>query len=366
MNFILPKFREPDFSLKKFISAPAIKTQLVVADGVAPDNYHATSIYPEYYKVKDNWILARESRMDCLAVLRDEGIIEVVEFRNLVARDRVVLGRSENCEEGIFVLVDPFSLLEEEVEQNFSFRGGRSRESSYSMDYDNLYDLLKYEKEEGYIVWVLGPAAVFDYDSKIAMEKLIRNGYVDVIFAGNALATHDLEGSILKTALGQDIYNQKVVFNGHYNHIDVINKVRRAGSIEKFLQEENIHNGVIYSCVNNNVPFVLAGSIRDDGPLPEVISDAYKAQDKMREHLKKATTVICLATMLHTIATGNMLPIYKIEEWGIRPVYFYTVDVSEFAVNKLRDRGSLEVTSIVTNVQDFLVNISNNLTKEMD
>ena len=111
----------------------------------------------------------------------------------------------------------------------------------------------------------------------------------------------------------------------------------------------------------NNVPIVLAGSIRDDGPLPIVISDVYKAQDMMRSHIKKATTVICLATQLHSIATGNMTPSYRVIDDKIRPIYFYSVDVSEFAVNKLRDRGSLEVTTIVTNIQDFLVKLKENL-----
>jgi hypothetical protein len=109
------------------------------------------------------------------------------------------------------------------------------------------------------------------------------------------------------------------------------------------------------------VPFVLAGSIRDDGPLPEVIGDVYQSQEAMREHTRRATTVIALATQLHTIATGNMTPSWQSIEGKIRPVYFYTVDISEFAVNKLRDRGSLSVNSIVTNIQDFLVNAQRNL-----
>lgn len=115
------------------------------------------------------------------------------------------------------------------------------------------------------------------------------------------------------------------------------------------------------ACLKKNIPFVLAGSIRDDGPLPEVIADAYAAQDAMRAHTSKATTVIGLATQLHSIATGNMTPAYQVVDGVVRPVYFYTVDVSEFAVNKLRDRGSLSVTSIITNIQDFLVNSARKL-----
>ncbi|MBI6871615.1 hypothetical protein [Clostridium aciditolerans] len=360
MSFKLPKYHSPNFEKEPFISAPDVKTERVTLKGVAPDNYHATSIYPEYFKIDGEWILASESRMDCVVVVNENKKLDVKEFRNLNVGDNVVLGRRENAEDGIFVYVDGF-IQDTVEEQSFAFRSGRTRESSYSKDYDSLYELLKYEKDNGYILWVLGPAVIFDHDSKNAMSQLIERGYVDAIFAGNALATHDLEGSVLRTALGQDIYTQYSVFNGHYNHIDIINKARRAGSLEKFVENENITDGVVYTCIKNNIPLVLAGSIRDDGPLPPVIANVYDAQNAMRIHCKKATTVICLATQLHTIATGNMTPMYKVENDKIRPVYIYTVDISEFGVNKLRDRGSLEVTSVVTNVQDFLVNIANNL-----
>lgn len=361
MSFKLPKYQSPDFSKDHFISAPNVTTEKVTIKGVAPDNYHATSIYPEYFKIDNEWVLAYESRMDCLVVITDDKKLEVKEFRNLNVGDNIILGRSENAVDGIYVHATGFTHDVSEEQQSFAFRTGRTRESSYSKDYDSLYELLKYERDHGYILWVLGPAVVFDHDSKKAMSALIDNGYVDAILAGNALATHDLEGSILKTALGQDIYTQYSVFNGHYNHIDILNKARCAGSLKKFIEQENIQDGVVYSCIKKNIPLVLAGSIRDDGPLPPVIADVYAAQDAMRTHCKKATTVICLATQLHTIATGNMTPMYKTEGDTVRPVYIYTIDISEFGVNKLRDRGSLEVTSIVTNVQDFLVNIENNL-----
>lgn len=360
MGFKLPEYNSPDFKQNILISAPDVVTKTVIKDGIAPDNYHATSIYPEYYKIAGQWVLANESRMDCVVVVKPDNTLAIVEFRNLKIGDEVVLGRTETGEDGIYVHAQCFGITDE-TEQAFSFRAGRTRESSYSKDYDSLYELLRYEKEQGYIIWVLGPAVVFDYDSKNALASLIGKGYVDAIFAGNALATHDLEGSVLKTALGQDIYTQKTVFNGHYNHIDIINRARRAGSLEKFIESENIQDGVVNACIKNNIPLVLAGSIRDDGPLPPVIANVYESQDAMRGYCREATTVICLATQLHTIATGNMTPMYKVTEQGIRPVYIYTVDISEFGVNKLRDRGSLEVTSIVTNVQDFVVNIDKNL-----
>ena len=361
MSFKLPKYTRPDFTKEPFKSSPNVKTGLVTIKGTSPENYHATSIYPEYFKINDKWILASESRMDCVVVVEKNDTLSVREFRNLNVDDIVVLGRLENGEHGIYIQTNPFSYETTEDTQPFAFRTGRSRETCFSRDYDNLYELLDYEKEHGYIIWVLGPAVVFDHDSKNAMENLISNGYAHAIFAGNALAVHDIEGSLLGTALGQNIYTQNSDFNSHYNHIDIINRVRAAGSIESFVDNGLINRGIVYACVKNNVPLVLAGSIRDDGPLPGVISDVYQSQEIMRKHCKKATTVICLATMLHTIATGNMTPMYKVEGEEIRPVYIYTVDISEFAVNKLRDRGSLEITSIVTNVQDFVVNIENNI-----
>lgn len=364
MSFKLPKYTRPDFTKEPFHSSPNVKTGLVTIKGTSPENYHATSIYPEYFKINGEWVLAPESRMDCVVVLENNGTIAVREFRNLKVNDLVVLGRLETGEEGIYIQINPFSYGTSTDAQPFAFRTGRSRETTFSRDYDNLYKLLEYEKKHGYIVWVLGPAIVFDHDSKNAMESLINNGYAHAIFAGNALAVHDIEGSLLGTALGQNIYTQSSDFNSHYNHIDVINQVRKAGSIENFVNTGAISRGVVYSCVKNNVPLVLAGSIRDDGPLPGVISDVYESQETMRNHCKKATTVICLATMLHTIATGNMTPMYKVEDQDIRPVYIYAVDISEFAVNKLRDRGSLEITSIVTNVQDFVVNIENNVSSK--
>lgn len=354
--FEMPRYKEPDFTDPKFTQAPDAAWEEVSIDGVAPENYHSTSMYPEYFKIKGKWTLAEESRMDSSVVLRDDGRLDVVENRNLRKGDKVILGRTENGEEGIFLHSTGFESPEDAESDQFVFRQGRSRETSFARDYDRLFELLKYEKEHGNILWVMGPAFSFDADARRAMQAMVENGYVDGLMAGNALATHDLEGAMFHTALGQDIYTQKSHPNGHYNHLDVINRVRKSGSISQFVEDYNIDNGIMYSCVKNNVPFVLTGSIRDDGPLPEVIGDAYAGQSAMRGMVKKATTVICLATMLHTIATGNMTPSYRVLEDGtVRPVFLYTVDADEFVVNKLLDRGSLAATTIVTNVQDFIM-----------
>lgn len=361
MGFELPVFCAPDFSAPELRGAPDAKLAPAPKDGVAPENYHATTIFPEYFKVGGSWLLAEESRMDCVAVYENNRVA-VREFRSLTKGELVFTGRTESAEEGIFVYTKGFREHGQATGETFAFRQGRSRETAFSRDYNEIYELLRFEREHGYVVWVMGPACAFDYDSREAFSKLVLNGYVDALLAGNALATHDLEGAFRKTALGQNIYTQKTQPNGHYNHIDTINRVRLYGSVPEFIRRENIGDGIIWSCVQKNVPFVLTGSIRDDGPLPEVYADVYQGQDAMRACLRKATTVICMATTLHSIATGNMTPSFRVlPDQTIRPVYFYSVDISEFAVNKLSDRGSLSAKSIVTNAQDFVVNIRKGL-----
>lgn len=357
--FEVPEYTPPDFSAMSLNSAPDITTLPAPADGVVPEDFYATSIYPEYFKINGKWILAKESRMDCVVVIR-EGKPEVVEFRNVKAGEPVVIGRIDDGSKGVYVHADAFNRGKNQSD-TFAFRTSQSRETAFSRDYDRLYELLRYEREHGYIVWVMGPAVAFDYDSRNAMASLVQTGYVDAIFAGNALATHDLEASFFHTALGQDIYSKKSCFNGHYHHIETINRARAAGSIGAMIEKYNINDGIVAACHQNKVPMVLAGSIRDDGPLPGVFSNVYDAQDAMRSFTRKATTVICLATQLHTIATGNMTPSYQVIDNVVRPVYFYSVDISEFVTNKLKDRGSLSSEAIITNIQDFIVNLNRHL-----
>lgn len=366
MEFSLPAYNEPDFTDEIFASAPDVSTAAVQVDGVAPEQFHGTSIYPEYFKINGKWRLAEESRMDCCVVLRPDGKLDVVEFRNLKKGDAVILGRSENGIDGIYMNSNPFD--EQYIRgDSFQFRSGRSRETPFSQDYDSLYNLLIHERREGgNILWVMGPACAFDSDARASMRYLIENGFVSGLLAGNALATHDLEASLFGTALGQNIYTQKPQHNGHYNHIEIINRVRRCGSIAKFIETYKIDDGIIDGCIHNDIPFVLSGSIRDDGPLPEVIGNVYEAQDAMRGLIRNATTVICLATQLHTIAACNMTPCFRVVGGKVRPLFIYTVDVSEFAINKLSDRGSLTATGIVTNAQDFVVLVAKGIQKKLD
>ena len=360
MSFTLPAYQAPDFTLPMFTSAPEVKIALCEKDGVAPDDFHATSIFPEFFKINGAWVLAEESRMDSVVVLRGDGALDVVEPRYLKQDDRVLLGRSENGEEGIYLHTDGFG-APQGLNDQFAFRTGRSRETAYSRDYDHLYELLRHEREHGHVIWVAGPAISFDADARRAMQSLIEGGYVHGLLAGNALAAHDLEAGCLRTALGQDIYTQVSQPNGHYNHLDTINQVRRSGSIKQFIEDNRIDDGIMYGITKGEIPFVLTGSIRDDGPLPETVADTYEGQMRMRALVRRATTVICLATQLHTIAAGNMTPAFRVVDGVIRPLYIYSIDISEFVVNKLRDRGSLSAVSLVTNVQDFIVHVAKGL-----
>lgn len=360
--FTLPPYKAPDFSHPRFADFPPARFVPAPSDGVAPEDYHGTSIYPEYVQVRQGaWVLPRESRMDCVMVLEADGTLTVKEFRNLKAGDRVACGRTENGEEGIYVHTEPFD-FPAHVAEKFAFRSQLSRETSFSIDYDELYSLLEHERRHGFIVWVLGPAVVFDHDARAAFVSLIEHGYVQGLLAGNALATHDLEGAIFHTALGQEIYAKRTARLGHYHHLDALNRIRGLGSATRAIESGLVRDGVMHAIITHGVPFVLAGSIRDDGPLPEVVTDSSRAQDAMRELTRRATTVIALATQLHTIAVGNMAPSYHVTaDDRVRPVYFYTVDMAEFAVNKLANRGSLTARSILTNVQDFVVIVQRGL-----
>ncbi len=366
MEFKLPVYNAPDFTEDRFVLAPNVSTAIVQTDGVAPEQFHGTSMFPEYFKIGGEWKLAEDSRMDCCVVVGPDGNLDVVEFRRLKKGDSVILGRTDDGTDGIYLHSSGFE-SQYIPGESFIFRSGRSRETPFSQDYDSLYNLLMYEREHhGNILWVAGPACAFDSDARASMRYLIENGFVNGLIAGNALATHDLEASLFGTALGQNIYTQKPQRHGHYNHIEIINRVRREGSIEKFIDTYHIEDGIIEGLVHNNIPYVLAGSIRDDGPLPEVYGNVYDAQDAMRALIRKATTVICLATQLHTIAACNITPSFRVVDGEVRPLFIYSVDVSEFAINKLVDRGSLTATGIVTNAQDFIVLVAKGIQKKLD
>ena len=288
--FELPIYNAPNFSDKNLSTAPDAVFAAVDRDGVAPDGFLATSIYPTYVKVSGDWKFIKKIRMDCVVTLLD-GEVYATEFRRLKKGDLVLTGRTEDGTDGIYVNYQPFPVQKDDG-GNFSCRQNRTRETSYSQTYDELYEVLRRDKENGNIVWVMGPATVFDHDSRTAFAGLIEKGYVNGVLAGNAFGTHDLEAAYFHTALGQDIYTKKSVFNGHYHHLEILNKARKSGSIAEFIKDYGIKDGAMYALEKNKVPYVLAGSIRDDGPLPPVYANAYEAQNAMRNIVENATTEI--------------------------------------------------------------------------
>lgn len=306
MAFSLPKYVPPLLDSGPLSSAPSARFAPCVSPGVAPAGFHATSNHPEYFRRDGKWQLLAQSRMDAVVVL-EAGELLAVEARRLVPGQQVCLGRSDNGEEGILVHTNGFEVATAQQDK-FAFRARGTRESPFSASYDMLYERLRFEREHGQIVWVAGPAVVFDKDSRDSFAALIDAGYVHALLAGNAVCTHDLEAGYFGTGLGQDIYHQGLVPGGHYHHLDVLNLVRAAGSIKAGLSALGVSDGVTAALERNQVPYVLAGSIRDDGPLPGVVADVYAAQERMREHVSTATSVIALATQLHSIAVGNMLP----------------------------------------------------------
>jgi len=361
MAFSLPEFRPPDFSRPELASAPRAVFAPAPADGVVPEGFHATSNHPEYFRLDGGWVLTRESRMDAVVVRSSGDQLDVVEARRVKQGQEVALGRTEEGQDGILVHVGGFEPPEAPADK-FAFRTRGTRETPFSRSYDDLYELLRYEREHGYIVWVAGPAVAFDKDSRDSFRDLIDAGYCHALLAGNAVATHDLEAAVFGTGLGQDVYSQKLVPGGHYHHLDVINRARRAGSLAEATRELGGTEGIVSALFRRGVPYVLAGSIRDDGPLPGVYGDVYEAQDAMRVHARRATTVITLATQLHSIAFGNMVPSYHVGTSGqVRPVYLTIVDITEFSADKLANRGSAQAMPIVTNVQDFMINLRANL-----
>ena len=204
---------------------------------------------------------------------------------------------------------------------------------------------MKEIKENGGKIGIVGGPAIIHTRAAPALAEIIREGYIDVLFAGNALATHDIEYNLFGTSLGMNLDTGTLAVGGHKNHITAISEVIRAGSIKQAVEEGIIKTGIMYECVKNNIPFVLAGSIRDDGPLPDVITDVMVAQEEMRKNLRGLDMVIMIGTLLHSVAVGNCLPSY---------VKTICVDINPASVTKLNDRGSSQAIGVVSDAGAFL------------
>ncbi|MGH7514528.1 MAG: hypothetical protein ACREOQ_16570 [Gemmatimonadales bacterium] len=340
----------PDFARSPFAGAPEARFAPLPADGVLPEGFFSTSNLPTYVQVDGQWIAPTRPRMDCVLVKRG-GAIETIEPRRLNKGDLVAMGEAEDGSDGIVVHSEGF-LGGGHGANEFRFMSTEvSRERP--VNYEELAARVGEEKRRGgYLVWVVGPALVHSR-ARADFEWFIRNGYVQAVLAGNAVAVHDIEAAIFGTTLGMSNTGQPTE-GGHGLHMRAINRVRAVGSIERAVETGLIKSGIMHALVTQRVPFVLAGSIRDDGPLPGVHSDTLAAQDAMREHTVKATGAIFVATALHAIAVGNMLPAFYLADGGPVPLMTICVDQTEFVVNKLKDRGTHQAYGVVTNAQDFM------------
>jgi lysine-ketoglutarate reductase/saccharopine dehydrogenase-like protein (TIGR00300 family) len=339
----------PDFDAAALRSAPDARFTAAPSDGVLPEDFFSTTNLPTYVKVRGKWRMPREPRMDSAIVLDGSGELWVREGRRVQKSERVAVGEAEDGSEGIFVNAQPF-LAADETEFKF-MTSEVSREKP--IDYGELARLLIEERSIGFPIWVTGPALVHAR-ARADMVWFIENGFVSALLAGNAVAVHDIEASVYGTTLGMTGQGE-ALSGGHGLHMRAINRVRAAGSIAAAVEGGMITNGIMHACVRNRVPYVLAGSVRDDGPLPEVFTDMARAQDAMRKYTTQATMAVLIATALHAIGTGNMLPAFVTEKDGsLRELPTICVDASEFVVSKLKDRGTHQAFGVVTNAQDFM------------
>lgn len=342
----------PDLSRPPFAGAPVARFAPAPADGILPDRFFSTSNLPTYVQLESGWVAPTRPRMDCCIVRRGDGL-ETLEPRRLKGGDLVLVGLDEHGGEGIVVHTEGF-LGGSHGANEFRFMSTEvSRERP--VNYEDLAARLVEEKRRGgYVLWVAGPALVHSR-ARADFEWFIRNGYVQAVLAGNAVAVHDMEAAIFGTTLGMDNTGRPTE-GGHGLHMRAINAVRGLGSIERAVETGLVKSGIMHALVTTKVPYVLAGSIRDDGPLPSVLSDALAAQDAMREHTVRATGAVFVATALHAIAVGNMLPAFHTHNAEGRPEPLMTicVDQTEFVVNKLKDRGTHQAFGVVTNAQDFM------------
>jgi lysine-ketoglutarate reductase/saccharopine dehydrogenase-like protein (TIGR00300 family) len=345
-------FTPPDFSAPELASAPDARFEPAPADGVLPEGFFATTNLPTYVRVNGTWRMPREPRMDAAVVLDAAGELWAREGRRVRKGDLVAMGFREDGSEGLLVHARAFDQGGDAGDE-FRFMSSEvSREKP--IDYGVMARLLIEQRERGgYSVWVTGPALVHSR-ARNDMVWFIEQGFVGALLAGNAVAVHDIEASIYGTTLGMTGSGESSA-GGHGLHMRAINAVRAAGSIAAAVEKGIITDGIMHACVRHDIPFVLCGSIRDDGPLPDVVTDAVEAQDAMREHTKKATMAVLVATALHAIATGNMLPaFYDAGNGQLRELPTICVDSSEFVVSKLKDRGTHQAFGVVTNAQDFM------------
>lgn len=316
------------------------------ANRVVPDDFYSTTNLRTFVRVRGSWLEVACQRMDGVIVI-DGGRAECRKLRDVRRGDMVVCGVPG-------VRIQPE--FKERDRLGFAFMANDiSSERRTETAVRKIAELMRRIKtEKGRIIFVAGPVVVHT-GGVGAFSALIRAGYVDALLSGNALAVHDIEHALYGTSLGLDLERGVPTEEGHENHMRAINAVNRNGSIKRAVESGLLKTGVMYECIRREVPFVLAGSIRDDGPLPDTIMDLIEAQTMYAQQLADASMVICLSSMLHSIGVGNMLP-----SW----VRMVCVDINPAVVTKLSDRGSQQTIGVVTDVGMFLSLLAEQLARE--
>jgi lysine-ketoglutarate reductase/saccharopine dehydrogenase-like protein (TIGR00300 family) len=323
-------------------------TELADMDGAFPEGFYSTTNYRTQVRLHGEWIDVEDQEMDCgILVDREEACARCLPMTEVRTGDCLVVGR-----DGIRVFP-----AETNARQNlFEFMASPvSSEKPKGVTVREIAAAMRRSKEAGEkILAVLGPAVVHTGAVEHVCQ-MIRAGYLNILFAGNALATHDIEQAFFGTSLGISADQGLPTEEGHEHHLRSINTIRRLGGIQTAVQRGKLTRGIMFECVKHKIPYVLAGSIRDDGPLPEVITDVLIAQRRMREQIHGVGFCLMVSTMLHSIATGNLLPAW---------VKVACVDINPATVTKLTDRGSIQTVGVVTDAEPFLRALVAELVKE--
>jgi lysine-ketoglutarate reductase/saccharopine dehydrogenase-like protein (TIGR00300 family) len=327
------------------------RVRVVDGDGVFPEDFYSTTNLETQVRLGGHWVDVELPEMDCGLLVTGEGAdarVRTIPVSEVSAGDRIVCGAG-----GVRVILPAAAGIDDDGAV-FEFMNSEvSSEKPQALLVRQIAQELRATKAAGKrILWVAGPAVVHT-GAAPAVVALVEAGYVDVLFGGNAIATHDIESSLYGTSLGVDLSKGRGVEHGHEHHIRAINRVRRAGSIADAVAKGVVTSGVMHALVTHGKPFVLVGSVRDDGPLPDVHTDVIEGQRAMRAELHDVGFAIMVATMLHSVATGNLLP---------ASIPLVCVDINPATVTKLADRGSSQARGVVTDIGLFLEQLAGELT----
>ena len=315
-----------------------VETGTVEQNGVLPAKFYSTTNLPTQVRLNGQWVNVENIEMDVAIVIdRAHSRAYGKPMHEVQVGDQVVIGYQG-------IRVQPF----ERARERESFAFMQSSVSSEKVKVLAIHEIARQMQEtrarNGKILFVLGPAVIHTGAGRYVAD-LIRRDYIQVIFGGNAIITHDIESALFGTSLGVDLQSGEQVEGGHRNHLRAINTIRALGSIEKAIETGLLKEGITYEVIKHNVTMVLAGSIRDDGPMPGVINEMQEAQRRMRQALPGVEMAVMVASMLHAIATGNLL------SSTVRTV---VVDINPAVVTKLADRGSFQAAGLVTDAELFL------------